>query len=186
MIHEDFWSRIDFLSGNVDSFYIVSLAFKLLLHPHSVSSIVLSRYGVFFVNENWSIRLLEKKAGCHPRINELHRGVRGNAPNGKNFEIFPGSNATNLYVYFVELFSESRYSWSLSRSTKIEDSQVIKQRFMILTCFVTITHDSWLHDSTPDSGVQYMWPSHGRSCSPTVHINVFLLFIQNISPILIG
>ena len=23
---------------------------------------------------------------------------------------FPGSNATNLYVYLVELFSESRYS----------------------------------------------------------------------------
>ena len=47
MIHEDFWSPIDFLSGNVDSFCIVFLAFKLLLHPHSVSSIVLSRYGVF-------------------------------------------------------------------------------------------------------------------------------------------
>ena len=28
----------------------------------------------------------------------------------KRYPAFPGSNATNLYVYFVELFSESCYS----------------------------------------------------------------------------
>ena len=38
------------ISGSLVSFCIVSLLFKLLLHPDSVSSIVLSRYGVF----NWS------------------------------------------------------------------------------------------------------------------------------------
>ena len=54
-----------------------------------------------------------------------------------------GSNTTNLYVYFVELFSESRYSWFPSRSAKIHDSQVFKTKIKILTCFVTIIHDSW-------------------------------------------
>ena len=56
---------------------------------------------------------------------------------------FHGSNATNLYVYFVELSFESRYSWFPSRSTKIHHSLVFKRRFMILTCFVTMVHDSW-------------------------------------------
>ena len=34
------------------------------------------------------------------------------------YPAFPGSNPINSYVYFVELFSESRYSWFPNRSTK--------------------------------------------------------------------
>ena len=50
---------------------------------------------------------------CQPRIHELYRGVRGHAPLEKRnlkiglsemtYPAFPGSNAINLYVYFVEL-----------------------------------------------------------------------------------
>ena len=51
-------------------------------------------------------------------MHELYRGSGGMFP-GKIWKIglsktpypaFPGSNAINSYVYFVELFSESRYS----------------------------------------------------------------------------
>ena len=60
------------------------------------------------------------------------------------YPAFPGSNAINSYVHFVELFSESRCSWFPSRSTKIHVSQVFKTnlRSMILTFFVTMIHDS--------------------------------------------
>ena len=80
-------------------------------------------------------RFLEKQADYQPRLQELLRGVRGHAPREKSWKIelsetpypaFPGSNANNLYVYFVELFSKSRYSWFPSRSAKIHDSQVFK------------------------------------------------------------
>ena len=58
------------------------------------------------------------------------------------YPVFPVSNVTNLYVYFVELFSESHYSRFPSRTAKIHDSQVLKQRFKILTYFVSMIHDS--------------------------------------------
>ena len=45
------------------------------------------------------------------------------------------------YVYFVEL----------SESLVIHDSRAEGQRLMILTCFVTMIHDS---ASTPDSGIR--------------------------------
>ena len=126
----------DFLSCNLVSFRIVSSAFKLLIHPNSVSSFVWSRYGVFFCNWTLSTRLLETQADYQPRLQELYRGSGGMLP-GKKFgkldslkrhPAFPGSNATNLYVYFVELFSESCYSWFPSRSAKIHDSQVFKTK----------------------------------------------------------
>ena len=46
------------------------------------------------------------------------------------YPAFPGSNATNLYVYFVELFSESQIP------------KFLKERFKILTYFVSMIHDS--------------------------------------------
>ena len=107
----------------------------------------------FFCNWKLKHQVTGEKSGLSSPNKRLHRGVRGHAPNGKNFEIFPGSNATNLYVYFVELFSESRYSWSLSRSTKIQDSQVInKDSWFWHVCY----NNSWFVTSwfvTPDS-----WP----------------------------
>ena len=141
----------DFLSGNLVSFRIVFSAFKLLLHPDSVSSFVWSRYEVFC---NWTLstRLLEKQADYQPRLHELYRGVRGHAPREKVWKIglsetpypvFPGSNATNLYVYFVELFSESRYSWFPNRSAKPHDSQVFKTK--IHDSYMFCKYDSWFH-----------------------------------------
>ena len=56
---------------------------------------------------------------------------------------FPGSNATNLYVYFVELFSESLYSWFPRRSAKPHDSQVYKTK--IHDSYMFCKYDSWFH-----------------------------------------
>ena len=78
------------------------------------------------------------------------RGVRRHAPPGKILKIvlsetpypaFPGSNAINSYVHFFELFSESRYSWFQSRSTKIHDSQVFKTK--IHDSYIFCNYDSW-------------------------------------------
>ena len=57
------------------------------------------------------------------------------------YPAFPGSNAINSYVYFIELFSESRYSWFPSRSTKIHDSQVFKTK--IHDSYMFCNYDSW-------------------------------------------
>ena len=52
-------------------------------------------------------------------MHELYRGIPGHVSPETFLKIglsetpypaFPGSNAINSYVYFVELFSESRYS----------------------------------------------------------------------------
>ena len=100
-------------------------------------ALVWSKYGFYFYNRTLITRLLEKQADYQPRLQELLRGVRGHAPREKSWKIglsetpypaFPGSNANNLYVYFVELFSKSRYSWFPSRSAKIHDSQVFKTK----------------------------------------------------------
>ena len=62
---------------------------------------------------------MEKQTDYQARFHKLYRGVRGHAPPGKFWKIglsetpypaFPVSNATNFYMYFVELFSESHYS----------------------------------------------------------------------------
>ena len=50
------------------------------------------------------------------------------------YPAIPGSNTIDLYVYFVELFSESRYSLFATRSAKIHDSQVLKTKI----------HDSYM------------------------------------------
>ena len=57
------------------------------------------------------------------------------------YSAFPGSNAINSYVYLVELFSESRYSCE-PKYRKFMIPKFLKQRFMILTCFVTMIHYS--------------------------------------------
>ena len=81
---------------------------------------------------------------------ELYRGFRGHAPSGKFSKIdlsetpypaFLGSNATNLYVYFVKLLSEFHYSWFPNRSAKIHDSQGFKTK--IQDSFLFCKYDSW-------------------------------------------
>ena len=57
------------------------------------------------------------------------------------YPAFPGSNAINSYVHFVELFSESRYSWFPSRSAKIHDSKVFKTK--IHDSYMFCNYDSW-------------------------------------------
>ena len=104
----------------------------------------------FFCNWTLSTRLLEKQADCQSRMHELYWGVREHVPPENVLKIglsetpypaFPGSNAINSYVYFVELFSESRYSWFPSRSTKIHDSQVFKTK--IHDSYMFCNYDSW-------------------------------------------
>ena len=51
------------------------------------------------------------------------------------------TDTLSLYVYFVELFSESRYSWFPSRSTKIHDSQVSKTK--IHDSHIFCNYGSW-------------------------------------------
>ena len=100
-------------------------------------ALVWSKYGFYFYNRTLITRLLEKQADYQSRLQELLRGVRGHAPREKSWKIglsetpypaFPGSNANNLYVYLVQLFSKSLYSWFPSRSAKIHDSQVFKTK----------------------------------------------------------
>ena len=110
-------------------------------------ALVWSKYGFYFYNRTLITRLLEKQADYQPRLQELLRGVRGHAPREKSWKIglsetpypaFPGSNANNLYVYVVQLFSKSLYSWFPSRSAKIHDSQVFKTKIHDFTCFVSM------------------------------------------------
>ena len=142
----------DFLSGNLVSFCIVSSAFKLLLHPDLVSSFVWSRYGGFFCNWTLSSRLLEKREDYQPRFHELYRGSLG----------------VLLLKTFGKLDSQKRHilhslDWtqlihtcillSFSQSIVIHDSwaevqrfmipKFLKQRFKILTWFVSMIHDWW-------------------------------------------
>ena len=66
----------------------------------------------FSVTEHYALVSLEKQVYCQPQMYELYRRVWGRAPPKKKIKIglsettypaFPGSNAINSYVYFVEL-----------------------------------------------------------------------------------
>lgn len=99
--------------------------------------------------EVFVIEQLEKQADCQPRMHELYRGPGACSPekflkiglSKTPYPAFPGSNAINSYVYFIELFSESRYSWFPSRSTKIHDSQVFKTK--IHDSYMFCNYGSW-------------------------------------------
>ena len=135
------WWLNDFLRGNLVSFCIIWCSNFCFIQTWYHHSFCLGME--FFCNWTLSTRLLEKQADCQSRMHELYRGVREHVPPENVLKIglsetpypaFPGSNAINSYVYFVELFSESRYSWFPSRSTKIHDSQVFKTKI----------HDSYM------------------------------------------
>ena len=74
------------------------------------------------------------------------------------YPAFPGSNAINSYVYFVELFSESRYSWFPSRSTKIHDSQVFKTKIHDHASYMFRNYDSWFRFYPRLSGLLALTP----------------------------
>ena len=68
------------------SFHIVSSAFKLLLHPDSVSSLVWSRYGVLFLELNIKHQVTGETSGLSAPI-DLYRGVGGHATREKVWRI---------------------------------------------------------------------------------------------------
>ena len=142
-----FWLN-DVLRGNLVSFFILwcsNFCFIQTWYHHSFC------LGMdFFCNWTLSTRLLEKQADCQSRMHELYRGVWEHVPpeiflkiglSETPYPAFPGSNAINSYVYLVGLFSESRYSWFPSRSTKIHDSQVFKTK--IHDSYMFCNYDSW-------------------------------------------
>ena len=134
------------------SFCIVSLVFKLLFHPDSVSSSVLSRFGfTFSVTEHQTpgYRRLNKRTVSPECTNYI--GESGSMFPRKMFwkldsrkrHILHSLDRTQLIhtCIWVGLFSESRYSWFPSRSTKIHDSQVFETKpwFFLIFC----NYDSW-------------------------------------------
>ena len=135
------------------SFRIVSSAFKLLLHPDSVSSFVWSRYGVLFWNWTLSTGLLEKQEDYQPWL--IYFGGSWGMLPGKKFGEFDSLKGHILHSLDRK---QLIFKCILSQSLVIHDSQaevqrfmipkfVITQRFMILTCmpFVSMIHDSWFH-----------------------------------------
>ena len=161
MIHEGLWSPIDLMIQSQWQLSLVLYSFFGVQTSVSCSVFIHTRYnhsfcpGVEFFGGELNSQhqsYWRNKRTVIPECSNYIRGVRGCMLPRKNFSklgpsetpypAFPGSNAINSYVHFVKLFSESRYSWFPNRSTKIHDSQVLKQRFMILTFFVTMIHDS--------------------------------------------
>ena len=142
----------DFLSGNLVSFCIVSLAFKLLLHPDSVSSFVWSGMEDFC---NWALstRLLEKREDHQPRFRELYRGVWGMLP----LKMFGKLDSHDQKRHILHSLDRTQLIYRcilliFSLSLVIHDSRAEVQRFMIptflkqifkiLTWFVNMIHDS--------------------------------------------
>ena len=99
------------------NFRFYSELYRFLDHCFSVSSFVLSRYGVLLLNIKHQCHWRNKQ-NISPECTNYIGGSGGSSP-GKKLKIglsetpypaFPGSNAINSYVYFVTLFSETRYS----------------------------------------------------------------------------
>ena len=129
----------------------------MVLHPDSLSSFVWSRYiwSIFFCNWTLSTRLLEKQADYQRRLYELYRGVLGMLP-GKNFgeldslkrHILHSLDRTQLIFKGILLsFSQSLviHESRAEVPERIMIPEFLKQRFMVLTCFVSMIHDSWFH-----------------------------------------
>ena len=158
MIHEDFWSPIHWMnqfsqwlrSLVLYSFFGVQTSvfnqnYVDLDHCFSVSSFVLSRWGVCC---NWTLSTSvtgETSGLSAPNAfrSRLPRKKFGNRTVGNAISCIPWieRNLFPAYVYFVELFSESRYSWFLSLSTKIHDF------LQVLT----------IHDSASTPDVRAIW-----------------------------
>ena len=117
-------------------------------------ALVWSKYGFYFYNRTLMSRFLEKQADYQPRLQELLRGVRGHAPREKSWKIelsetpypaYPGSNATNLYVYLLNFSQSFVINDSRADVQRFMIPKFLKQRFMILTCFVSMISPRPLH-----------------------------------------
>ena len=85
-------------------------------------------------------------------MHELYRGVRGHVPPEKNFENWTLVNATSYVPWDRTKLIHTCILLSFSQSLVVHDSRAevqrfmipkfLKQRFMILTCFVTMIHYS--------------------------------------------
>ena len=120
--------------------------YRFLDHCFSVSSFLLSRYGLVFCYWTLSTSVTGETSGLSLECTN-YIGGPGACSAGKKKLKFglaetPYPAFRNSYVYFVSLFSETRYSWFPSRSTKIHDS------------YKFCNYDSWfmIHDSasTPE------------------------------------
>ena len=141
--HHLYWLN-DFLSGNLVSFCSVSLVFKLLFHPDSVSSFVLSRYGVFFCNCT-KHQITVETSRLSARNAWVIQGVRGHphpkiflkiGPSETPYPAFTTSNAVTVIHTCILL------SFSQSPVTHYPRAEV--QRFIIPKFFKTKIHDSYL------------------------------------------
>ena len=147
MIHEDFlitfWFN-DFLRDNLVSFCILWCSNFCFIQTWYHHSFCLGME--VFVTEQ-----LEKQADCQPRMHELYRGVRGHVPR-KNFWKLDSRKRHILHSLDRTQLIHTCILLSFSQSLVIHDSRAevqrfmipkfLKQRFMILTCFVTMIHDS--------------------------------------------
>ena len=99
--------------------------YRFLDHCFSVSSFALSRYRVFCY---WTLStsVTGESSGLSASNARIiwGGGGRGIAPPEKNWNL----DLRKRHTYFVALFSETRYSWFPSRSTKIHDSPVLKTK----------------------------------------------------------
>ena len=131
----------DFLRGNLVSLY--SLVFKLFLHSQG----------------HWG-----NKRIVNPECTNYIRGPGEYFP-GKMFwkldsrkrHILHSLNRTQLINTGILLsFSQSRYSWSPSRSTKIHDSQVFKTK--INDSYMFCKYDSWFMIPLPPPKIIAVFP----------------------------
>ena len=145
-----------FLSFCVVFFWCSNFCFhpelhRFLDHCFSVSSFVLARYRVFCY---WTLSTsvtgeTSRISASNARIIWGGGGVQGHATPEKNWNldlrkrhILQSLDRTQLiHTYFVALFSETRYSWFPSRSTKIHDSPVLKTK--IHDSYKFCNYDSW-------------------------------------------
>ena len=150
IIHEDFWSPTDlmiFLSGNLVSFCMVSSAFNFYFIRTRYNHLFgLGKRVFFFCNWTLSTRLLEKQADYQPQLHKLYRGSGGMLP-GKKFGKLDSLKRHILYSPDRTQLIYTCILLSFSQSLVIHDSRVEVQTFMILTCFVSMIHDS---ASTPN------------------------------------
>ena len=103
---------------------------------------------------NWTLstRLLEKQADCQPQLHELYRGVQGHVPRENDWKLNTRKSHILHFLDRTQLI-HTCILLSFSQSFFIHDSRAevqrfmipkfLKQRFMILTCFVTMIHASW-------------------------------------------
>ena len=126
----------DFLRGNLVSFCILWCSNFYFIQTWYHHSFCLGME--FFCITNWTLstRLLKKQANCQPQMR-----VRGHVPPEKFFWKLDSWKRHILHSLDRTQLIHSCILLSFSQSLNIHDSRAEEQRFMILTCFVTMIHD---------------------------------------------